>query len=48
MKNFLFLTLICIIVTSCAQSSEQSDQNEDLDKFLALVDVPLKAPLTVP
>ena len=38
MKNFLFLTLICIIVTSCAQSSEQSDQNEDLDKFLALVE----------
>ena len=35
MKNFLFLTLICIIVTSCAQSSEQS---EDLDKFLALVE----------
>ncbi len=38
MKNFLFLTLICIIVTSCAQSSEQSDQNEDLDKFLELVE----------
>jgi peptidyl-dipeptidase A len=38
MKNFLFLTLICIIVTSCDQSSEQSDQNEDLDKFLALVE----------
>ncbi len=38
MKNFLFLTLICIIVTSCAQSSEQSDQNEDLDKFLTLVE----------
>ena len=38
MKNFLFLTLICIIVTSCAPSSEQSYQNEDLDKFLALVE----------
>ena len=38
MKNFLCLTLICIIVTSCAPSSEQSDQNEDLDKFLALVE----------
>ena len=38
MKNFLCLTLICIIVTSCAPSSEQSDQNEELDKFLALVE----------
>ena len=38
MKNFLCLTLICIIVTSCAPSSEQSYQNEDLDKFLALVE----------
>ena len=36
MKNFLCLTLICIIVTSCAQSSEQSDQNEDLDKFFSI------------
>ena len=38
MKNFLFLTLICIIVTSWAQSSEQSAQSEYLDKFLALVE----------
>ena len=38
MKNFLYLTLISIIVTTYASSSEQSNLTEDLDKFLAMVE----------
>ena len=38
MKNFLYLTLTFIIVTSCAPSSEQSLQSEDLDNFLVMVE----------
>ena len=38
MKNFLYITLTFIIVTSCAPSSEQSLQSEDLDNFLVMVE----------
>ena len=38
MKNFLYITLAFIIVTSCAPSSEQSLQSEDLDNFLVMVE----------
>ena len=38
MKNFLSLTLI-IIVTSCAPSSEQTLSNQDLEEFLANVEL---------
>ena len=38
MKNFLYLTLTFIIVTSCAPSSEQSLQSKDLDNFLVMVE----------
>lgn len=37
MKNFLSLILI-IIVTSCAQSSEQTPSNQELEEFLANVE----------
>ena len=38
MKNFLYLTLISIIVTSCAPGGEQSIETEDLEVFLAMVE----------
>ena len=38
MKNFLSLILI-IIVTSCAPSSEQTPSNQDLEEFLANVEL---------
>ena len=38
MKNFLYLTLISIIVTSCAPGGEQSFETEDLEDFLAIVE----------
>ena len=38
MKNFLYLTLISIIVTSCAPGGEQSIETEDLEGFLAMVE----------
>ena len=38
MKNFLYLTLISVIVTSCAPGGEQSIETEDLEGFLAMVE----------
>tara|TARA_B100001250_G_scaffold406423_1_gene425451 strand:- start:2155 stop:3969 length:1815 start_codon:yes stop_codon:yes gene_type:complete len=38
MKNLLYITLLSLIVTSCAPSSEQTYKSEDLENFLASVE----------
>jgi len=38
MKKLFILIAICAIVTSCAQSGEQTKSSEDLDIFLDLVE----------
>ena len=38
MKNFLFITLISIIVTSCVPSSEQTEEIQNLEDFLSMVE----------
>ena len=38
MRNFLYITLISIIVTSCVPGSEQTTQTKDLENFLTMVE----------
>ena len=38
MKNFLYIALLSLIVTSCAPSGEQTSKTEDLEDFLASVE----------
>ena len=38
MKNFLFITLISIIVTSCVPSGEQTEEIQNLEDFLSMVE----------
>ena len=38
MKKIFTLIAVCAIVTSCAQSGEQTKSSEDLDIFLDLVE----------
>ena len=38
MRNFLYITLLSIIVTSCVPGSEQTDQTKDLEDFLMMVE----------
>ena len=38
MKNFLYITLIMLIVTSCVPGSEQTNKTQDLEDFLIMVE----------
>ena len=38
MKNFLFITLISVIVTSCVPTGEQTEEIQDLEDFLFMVE----------
>ena len=38
MKNFLYITLIMLIVTSCVPGSEQTNKTQNLEDFLIMVE----------